>query len=279
MNVTAKLKLTPMKIANVPPPMAAHEIDLPENALDVTVSVQNDREPELWICVMHRCLISNYYWPIKNLATQGPYHEASTPFSTAAEDVLNVGLQVSAVSNTYFAVLQHDGTGSYGLLNYLSIKGSCFYDPAKEMLSPYTEGIVSCGPGDAGDLLLIRGHDDKVHLKDVNGQHKSDTLTNGFSSHIIEFPVSSARVEAVTWCSERRESTQDPSLDDVNAAEITLVFSLAENGSLYVNEQCLVKNCTSFLVTARHLIFTTSQHLLKFVHLGSDAEGTVHTNP
>lgn len=38
-------------------------------------------------------------------------------------------------------------------------------------------------------------------------------------------------------------------------------------GSLYANKQLLAKNCTSFLLTTSHVLFTTSQHLLKFVHL------------
>ncbi len=52
----------------------------------------------------------------------------------------------------------------------------------------------------------------------------------------------------------------------------TLAIGLASNGALYANERLLVKNCTSFLVTSVHLILTTTQHLLKFVHL-ADLEG------
>lgn len=35
------------------------------------------------------------------------------------------------------------------------------------------------------------------------------------------------------------------------------------------NERVLVRNCTSFAVTPSHLILTTTQHLLKFIHLTS----------
>lgn len=38
---------------------------------------------------------------------------------------------------------------------------------------------------------------------------------------------------------------------------------------LYANGRLLAKNCTSFKVTPAHLVFTTTQHLLKFVHLAS----------
>ena len=44
-------------------------------------------------------------------------------------------------------------------------------------------------------------------------------------------------------------------------------FSLFSNGHLFADKRRLALNCTSFLVTPAHLIFSTSQHLLKFVHM------------
>ena len=44
-------------------------------------------------------------------------------------------------------------------------------------------------------------------------------------------------------------------------------FSLSSNGHLFADKRRLALNCTSFLVTPAHLIFSTSQHLLKFVHM------------
>lgn len=51
-----------------------------------------------------------------------------------------------------------------------------------------------------------------------------------------------------------------------------LAFGLSRNGHLYANTRQLVKNCTSFLVTPSHLIFTTSNHLVKFVHLAASVD-------
>ena len=45
------------------------------------------------------------------------------------------------------------------------------------------------------------------------------------------------------------------------------MFSLNSYGRLYANDRELVTNCTSFLLTPVHLILTTTQHMLKFVHL------------
>ncbi|CAK7274901.1 Putative elongator complex protein 1 [Sporothrix epigloea] len=46
-----------------------------------------------------------------------------------------------------------------------------------------------------------------------------------------------------------------------------LAIGLSRSGHLYANERQLAKNCTSYIVTDDHLVFTTSNHLLKFVHL------------
>ncbi|KAL9590796.1 MAG: hypothetical protein Q9203_000434 [Teloschistes exilis] len=47
---------------------------------------------------------------------------------------------------------------------------------------------------------------------------------------------------------------------------------LTENGSLLAGQRILARGCTSYLFTPLHLIFTTSQHLLKFVHIAEDPE-------
>ena len=59
------------------------------------------------------------------------------------------------------------------------------------------------------------------------------------------------------------------------ATEELIVFGLTTGGSLYANQRLLFRDCSSFLVTPAHLIFTTTQHLLKFVHL-TNVECKVH---
>lgn len=51
------------------------------------------------------------------------------------------------------------------------------------------------------------------------------------------------------------------------------MFGLSEAGRLYANERLLASSCTSFAVTDSHLIFTTSQHVIKFIHLASSIHG------
>lgn len=45
------------------------------------------------------------------------------------------------------------------------------------------------------------------------------------------------------------------------------IFRLTENGALFAKERLLSGNCTSFIETPYHLIFTTARNLLKFVHM------------
>lgn len=47
---------------------------------------------------------------------------------------------------------------------------------------------------------------------------------------------------------------------------------MTRTGALYANRRLLAKNCTSFILTPAHIIFTTTQHLLKFVHI-TNVEG------
>ncbi|KAL5615131.1 uncharacterized protein BROUX77_000968 [Berkeleyomyces rouxiae] len=56
----------------------------------------------------------------------------------------------------------------------------------------------------------------------------------------------------------------------VNSSEIGV--GLSRNGVLYVGKKVLAKNCTSFIVTPDHIVFTTNNHLVKFVHLAETAE-------
>lgn len=51
--------------------------------------------------------------------------------------------------------------------------------------------------------------------------------------------------------------------------EQQILITMSRTGSLYANKRLLAKNCTSFDITPAHIIFTTTQHLIKFVHITS----------
>jgi elongator complex protein 1 len=73
--------------------------------------------------------------------------------------------------------------------------------------------------------------------------------------------------------------TQLPWFEVTKHDEFETAFGLSRNGHLYANSRVLAKNCTSFILTPSHLIFTTSNHFVKFVHLSLDVEGKTFCNP
>lgn len=160
--VTENLKLTPLRIANIPPPMALHEIALKENVLDVAVTLADSEEPVFLIRVLHHSSVSLYQWQLTGKLPKPPAMKWRKELSL---EMMNY----------------------YGLL-----------DPS---IASSSVGI-------------------------------EDNSTS-------------------------------------NDQVVNTSFRVSDNGSLYADQRLLSKNCTSFLVTPAHLIFTTSQHLLKFVHMAS----------
>lgn len=95
-------------------------------------------------------------------------------------------------------------------------------------------------------------------------------------------PNLSPRVEAVSFQIDIVENA-DGKFPNQSSSSDFVVFGLADNGFLFANERLLARNCTSLLVTSAHLIFTTGQHLLKFVHMtridGQSLCSSVMDNP
>ncbi|KAL8692939.1 MAG: hypothetical protein Q9224_003859 [Gallowayella concinna] len=71
---------------------------------------------------------------------------------------------------------------------------------------------------------------------------------------------------------ERTESVWPLSFETNSPLEQPKEFMLEENGVLLSHGHLLARGCTSYLVTPSHLIFTTSQHMLKFVHLAGESK-------
>lgn len=48
-----------------------------------------------------------------------------------------------------------------------------------------------------------------------------------------------------------------------------ILFSLSRTGILSASKRQIARNCSSFAVTPSHLVYTTTSHLLKFVHISN----------
>jgi elongator complex protein 1 len=68
---------------------------------------------------------------------------------------------------------------------------------------------------------------------------------------------------------ETRFPTQMPWANLIAKDDEQLAIGLSRNGHLYANSRLLTKACSSYLVTPEHIILTTKNHLLKFIHVAS----------
>lgn len=151
------LKLTPLRLTNVPPPMASHEIVMDENILDVTVHTENPDGRLVLIGVLQYSGVSLYEWALTAKPPRPP------------------------ILKWFRKILE---------------------------VHPLRNGLI--------------------HANMAFESVGVSVLTSNYASPEIR---------------------------------------ISDNGSLFADQRLLARNCTSFLVTPAHLIFTTGQHLLKFVHM------------
>ena len=256
-----------MRLANVPPPMALHEIALEYNAVDVAVSgcIRHEGSDAVMIAVLYREGHALYTWPLDSKAQNAPWLSSTQDMSI--KDIVSEMMNLQIICSREGSVvclsndtnmpaiwpLEHNGFGP----SHVSERGKRI------------EGIVSPGSRSGPPICLIPDRNEAagIEQRSLNGFTESDEIDLSLfrSSHSV--------VEATSWQSEAHVPTSDLSNGVKIPAAKYVVFSLSESGTLFANERRLVRSCTSFLVTPVLLIFTTSQHLLKFVHLVNDIDG------
>ncbi|KAF9887867.1 hypothetical protein FE257_009527 [Aspergillus nanangensis] len=232
------LKLTPLRLAGVPPPMAHNEVPLDSNIIDVAFSKSGSR-----IAVLMNESFSVFMWSLKSRPVAPPILESSYPLSDVPDSRPR---QISFLNESEVLVLKSGGP------NRANIERTTL--ETRETTSVYqttgSEQLVSMFPTLAHDAMWFS-----------NISKPGQSMT--YSRLIIDSPNDAAVIPY----------TQSPPVDTywAKAASISedehVLISLARTGALYANARLLAKNCTSFLVTKAHVMFTTSQHLLKFVHL------------
>ena len=256
-----------MRLANVPPPMALHEITLQYNAVDVAVSgcIRHGDSDAVIIAVLYREGHALYTWPLDSKAQNEPWLSSTQDESSKNEVSEKMNLQIICSREGSVARLSNDShMATIWPFGHNEFGPDHVTQPSKMI-----EGIASPGPHSGRTIYLIPNQNEAVGIerRPLNGLAKPDGI--GFSI----FRSSHSVVEATSWQREAHVPTNDLTNGVSTPAAEDVVFSLSENGTLFANQRRLVRNCTSFLVTPVLLIFTTSQHLLKFVHLVDDIDG------
>ncbi|KAF2086110.1 elongator complex protein [Saccharata proteae CBS 121410] len=221
------VKITPLRLANVPPPMALHEVSLKGNAIDVAVNASSTV-----LATLHENVLCFY-----------DYDPRTKP---VPEPTIQTCMSLP-VSPTYWKQLAFRGDSEVYTL---------YQDDL-------TEGNVIC--------QTILGEDSCEMIDSGDREVHSIFSSVDYSTVCVLFgdgTVCPLDLQAFTIGNTICRFPRPPSwVEVIRHGDEEIAFGLTSGGMLYANERVLVKNCTSFQVTPAHLIFTTTQHLLKFVHL------------
>lgn len=234
------VKLTPFRTANVPPPMSLFEITAASAVVDVAFGYQNTI-----FAVLHRNGVDVYEWPMKNGRSIKPQLLRQILSEPTDVPAYRIPLKITCTSNNKFLCF-----------NYLNYQDKDFHELSAPVESINDEdltifntyqplGATSTYQDDS--TLEAYGQDCSGKLYRI-GQSENDIIHIQFQTQLPWFEVTKVDDELVA-------------------------FGLSRNGHMYANSRLLAKNCTSFIVTPTHLVFTTNNHLVKFVHLSADVEG------
>lgn len=247
-----------MRVANVPPPMALHELTIESNIIDVAVTSDYTEPGAILIAVLHHAGCSLYEWPIALIGKTPPTKKWTFDLDQRGKSESSMYLQVAsssgATSTSSILLLSSDSEAPE--ISILGKDGVSLGSLSSH--KRLIESIVTNGPCSYNETYLSidndHGMDNAVlesGIADVNEQHSLNLA--------VVTPSSVPGRDAIRYGSHDT---------------MGIIFNSTENSSLFANDRRLARNCTSFLVTPAHLIFTTSQNLLKFVHMTEVAGGT-----
>lgn len=233
------VKITPFRTANVPPPMAMFEVEVSHTIIDIAFAPDNET-----VAVLHHNGVDLYEWQTKDGRSLRP--RLLTRIDSEMDGLMRTALQVCLASS---------------------------YEPR---VLYFNDGLNICRlsfKGDAGDLII----DDLTPLEEEVIFTQTASFTKASDCGYLAEACIQARSGKLFRLSEKDDTLgpmvvrfplQLPWVETFEIDGVFIAFGISRTGHLYANSKLLVKNCTSFVVTCDHLIFTTSNHLLKFVHLG-----------
>ncbi|CUS09589.1 unnamed protein product [Tuber aestivum] len=222
------LKLTPLRVANIPPPMALKEVELKSTPVDVAISPSGRL-----IAVLRDKALDLIRWDFaRNKLVSGPILTSNI----VEFDPGQYPRQISFADDETLGVVRDIGVGS--VLKVISIPND-------------GQGISKCTHEFQNGATAVR-------LGGVPGRR---TLFYQDSERNVYFYDTEDRSE--------KYITQLPAICpwlEIGFHQ-EMVFGLSGDGRLYVNSKPIASNCTSFAITPTHLVYTTTRHFVKFVHL------------
>ncbi|BFZ59890.1 Putative elongator complex protein 1 [Saitoella coloradoensis] len=230
------LKLTPLRVANVPPPMAFREVELQSTPTHVSFGYSSTD-----IAVLRNASVDIIEWPLTINQYSLPQIIGSVDLASHYADTQP--RQIVLLGERAIAVISDQANQS--VIKIFQITPSFEAEQTWETITD--QQVLLAGSSEDGTTLYYELQDNTVHKigNAVTEERSSECL--------VKLPGRCARFEVV------------------KTADHAVVFALSENGKLFANDRLLSSSCTSFVATPTHLVFSTVQHTLKFVLLGQAA--------
>lgn len=229
----ASIKFTPFRTANVPPPMSFCDLDTASSAIDAAFGHRNSS-----LAILHHTGVDLYNVPFNNGRAGHPKLDKKLSFPAQEADYF-LPLRIVATSTGYRITAYENDK----ITNFSIKSDSTSIETTQDALVP----ILSTAAYDNESAIEGYGQDASGKLYGITAT-TSEPLGIQFPSMLPTFEISKT------------------------ANGDIIAFGLSRAGHIYANSRQLAKNCTSFILTPHHLIFTTSNHFVKYVHLMDDVE-------
>lgn len=233
------VKITPLSIANVPPPISFREFDINGNINDLAISKSNEK---------YAVLSSEgdiYFSELSlNDMKQGKTPQINHKISKDKyiTDSNEVAKQIAFIKDLFVAVAIDSPLGSRITLFEVDDINNPFVN---ESVNTTTKTVLLKSRADF-NTVIIEFVDNRVVELDSTLDCKE----------IVKFPQLCRDIEV-----SFKEDTQQYE-----------AFGISRNGKLFCNENHVVSGVTSLKITESHLLFTTVQSKLCFIHLNSSQE-------
>ena len=255
-----RLCFTPLKQANVPPPMSFCDIEFEHNIVDCVFSTSGDQiavltTEELELCELGKIRV-DADGPDATAKGAGfryaPIIEKKFTASLAAVDDT-----VSGQRFTQVAIIQNDEV----------------YLLAPQQQTSQARLARVCPPYGQDNMTTIRVPTSTQHMVTDICQCFLWDSSSDFTLLLSDKHEPSGLAQEASWKDTSPDakvfsrSITPPHLTNGHTEVTYHKVSLSAEGVLYINDSVLARDCSSYIISDAHLIYTTTLHFIKFVHL------------
>lgn len=243
------INLTPLSLANTPPPMAFRSFKVPKTPTHVSVSRSNSR---LAILSGFELLIAEWNPTDSKNKTIRDIKSPEIKITFQLDDVvpgIDAPKQISMIGNKYVTLVSDNENNTSDIITLKLIT-----DENDNVVSYETIGINTVPE----QVFLVKAlpRAENAIFQTINGT-------------ILSFQGDLSEVATAGKLPRRCDAIEIyfPTEEELVDGGKPVIFGLHSNGRLYANDKQIATSATSMCMTDKYLAFTTAQNYLKFCHL------------